>query len=152
MIRFSTGLRDAVTYIYGFAQVMNAGVIYVYSGTIPDSPDDPPNGILLGMVTTSGLPYTPGNDANGAGLLLRMISPGGIVPASGAIWRLVGSASGEAGWFRWCASGPDAFNHSTTRARMDGTVGDVLILEEPIISVLTNIQVDSFLFVMGKDG
>ena len=152
MIRFSTGLRDAVAYLYGFAGVMNAGAIYVYSGSIPDSPDDAVSGTLLGTITTDGLPYNPGADANGAGLRLRVFSPGAIAPATDAVWTLVGSATGEAGWFRWCASGADGFGYSITRPRVDGTIGDVLVLGETTITALTNIKVDSFLMQLGKDG
>lgn len=146
MINFSTGLRNHLINSSGLGSLMNNGVIYVYSGTIPSSPDRAPNGILLATITTEGRIYNPLDDSIGAGLRLQLLPPGGLTKVG--VWRLVGNASGTATWFRWCSRGYDDFGYSESRCRIDGRVGEALQLTETTITATTRIEIESFLLLL----
>ena len=148
MIRLSTGLRNAVATNYGLGIMMNNGVIYVYDGTIPDSPDDAPTSNLLGKITTGGLAFVPGNDTIGAGLNLTFVSVGGLKNTGN--WILTGSANGVPTWFRWCWAGADDLTASTYYPRVDGVVGPngPLTLAISSITPTTSLQVDQFLLIL----
>lgn len=147
MARFSTGLRNALAVNYGLGIMMNAGVIWVYGGTMPLSPDLPPNTTLLGRITTGGEPFITGSGTPVAGLLLGHVNPGGLTNVGE--WRLKGLASGTATWWRWCWSAPDPLAYSETLPRVDGTVGSELVLESPSITTSTNIEIERFLLMIG---
>ena len=146
MLNFSTGLRNQMVNSSGLGSLMNSGAIYVYSGTIPSSPDNAPNGTWLATITTEGRTYHPSDDSIGAGLRLQLHPPGGLIKVG--VWRLVGKASGTATWFRWCSRGYDNFGFSETRCRIDGTVGDTLQLTETAMTASTRIEIESFLLLM----
>lgn len=150
MIRFSTGLRNAVASTYGLGQMMNSGVIYVYGGTIPESPDDAPGSSHLGIITTDGLTFTPGNNSNGAGLKLQAISPGGLL--NSGTWVLKGIGTGTATWFRWCWMNPDSFQDSTFYPRVDGDIGSAFILPVTNITPATQLVIDTFQLVLPMGG
>jgi hypothetical protein len=146
MIRFSTGLRNAVVGTDSMGSAMNHGAIYVYDGAIPATPDDPPTGTLLGMITEGGKTYYAGSDTESAGLGLLVVPPGGLM--NNAPWRLKGVANGDATWFRWCSRGVDTFGASTTLRRVDGLVGESLRLSGTTVLATTNVEIESFLFLL----
>ena len=149
-VRFSTGLRNAVASTYGLGQMMNGGVIYVYGGTIPASPDNAPGSAPLGIITTDGLMFTPGDNSNGAGLSLQTVSPGGLL--NYGTWVLKGMNTGTATWFRWCWLDPDSFQESTYYPRVDGDIGSAFILPVTNINPSTSLVIDSFLIVLPMGG
>ena len=148
MIEFSTALRNAVSSNYGLGMVMNKGVIRVYSGPKPTSPDDAPTGNLLGTISTNGTPYIPGVNKDSAGLVVKLVSPG-ILEKVGD-WRFVGSRIGTAFWFRWYSSQVDDFGANTNFIRMDGLVGVDLIMSNPEITPSTNISLDIFVLQLNQ--
>jgi hypothetical protein len=147
MARFSTGLRNALATSYGLAAMMNAGVIRVYGGTLPVSPDYPPDSVELGRITSEGKVFIPGNQTTGAGLLLGHLSPGSLV--NNGEWRLRGLASGAATWWRWHWAGADDLGPNTLVPRVDGRVGGELVLADPQITPDTNRTIEQFLMVIG---
>lgn len=143
MIRLSTALRNAVASNYGLGMAMNKGVIRLYSGTAPDTPDDAPTGTLLGAITTNGSAYIPGVTKDTAGLVVHLLSPG--ILAKTGIWRLIGSQSGTATWFRWYSSQIDDFGSNTNFLRIDGDIGTDLFLSDPALTAATDVQISEFI-------
>ena len=143
MIRFSTALRNAIASNYGLGMVMNKGVIRLYDGTQPTSPDLAPTGNLLGAITNNGVAYVPGNNKDAAGLVVKLVSPG-ILEKSG-VWKLIGSRIGTATWFRWYSSQVDDYGSNTNFLRIDGGVGTDLFLATPQITTFTSVEVLTFI-------
>lgn len=120
---------------------MNKGVIRVYEGTPPSSPDFAPTGIQLAEISNQGLPYQPATkDTTGLAL---SVTAQGILTMSGD-WRLRGLYAGTPGWFRWNSSQIDNFTYSQTVYRADGLVGIELFLTETGITPGMIIQIDQF--------
>jgi hypothetical protein len=147
MARFSTGLRNALAGNYGLGIMMNGGLIRVYSGSIPATPDGAPTGTHLGTITTDGLNFVFPGDPFGAGLMLTVLSPG--ILANDGNWRLKGVASGTAGWWRWCWRESDPLTLSTFYPRVDGVMGTELVLQSTFITPSTNVQIESFSIQLG---
>ncbi len=146
MLNFSTGLRNQLVNASGLGSLMNSGCIYLYSEPKAETADDAVTGTLVARITTEGRTYVPENDTVGAGLRLTLAPPGGLTKTG--IWMLKGVAVGTAYWFRWCSRGYDGFGHSETRCRIDGTVGDVLILQSTEITPLTEFALETFLLML----
>lgn len=147
MARFSTGLRNALASNYGLGVMLNGGIIRVYDGVIPSTPDKPPFGTELGRITTQAKVFIPGNDVNAAGLQLAFVSPGTLT--QGGDWKLKGLTSGTATWWRWNWSGPDPNAQSTLYPRIDGQVGKSLILVTTTITSQTLVTIENFLVQLG---
>lgn len=146
MARFSTGLRNALTTNYGLGTMMNGGIIRVYSGTIPATPDNVPNGNEIARITTEGKVFYPGNDINNAGLMLAHVSPGTLIQVGD--WIMKGVGAGVASWWRWNWSGVDANTLSTLHPRIDGKVGVSLNLVSKNITTSTQVTIEQFLFIL----
>ena len=116
-IRFSTQLRTNLAGAIGFASSFEKGVIEIYTGSQPATADAAVTGTLLGTMTQSSLPFTPGVITNG---LTFAAAANGSVSKSGT-WSFVGVAAGTAGWFRLKANAIDAGALSTAAVRMDGS-------------------------------
>jgi len=145
-VRISTGLRNAVLGEYGVSAMMNLGVIEVYSGTQPFTPDEPPSGTLLAVVTDNGDFFIPGGD-DGA-LRLKEVTTGSLEKSG--TWRLKGVNVGVAGWWRWMWNAEDSRASSQYFPRMDGAVGESLVLQFPEITETTDIEVESFTLNIGE--
>ena len=141
MVRLSTGLALSMLGNYGLKAMMNFGVIRIYTGAQPLSPDMPATGTLLGEITTDGDPFVAGSPAGGA----LGISQGetGVLGKVG-VWRLNGSATGEAGWWRWSWNSYDSGAHSFYYPRMDGLVSEALMLTSIDITPSTLTEIESF--------
>jgi len=144
MARFSTGLRNSLASDYGLGLMMNGGVIRVYGGQRPSSPDEAPGSLLLGEITTEGKLFFPVTDPNNAGLLLALYSPG--VLTNDGEWRLKGINDGEAQWWRWFWRLEDENLQSTFYPRVDGLVNTELQLGVTYITSFTNIEIEQFVF------
>jgi hypothetical protein len=146
MIRLSTGLALSMLGNYGMSAMMNYGRIEVYSGEQPLSPNLPPsstNSTLLASVTTDGLPFVMGFGA-GTGALELTQDTDGVVKKVGE-WLLWGmSESGVAQWWRWRWNSFDDNAESFYYPRMDGAVGESLILENTSIVPATNVAIRNF--------
>ena len=149
----------AVAGNYGLGYMMNGGVIRVFGGVRPHSPDNKIGEIELGRVTTEGKAWYPDTDPNDAGLIVHLVSPGGLMNVGE--WRLVGLESGTATWFRWCWAASDPQHDSTYYPRVDGDIGIApeegedapdLVLISTSITKNTNWEIDSFFFVLPMGG
>jgi len=141
-IRLSAGLQSSLLTEFGLAAMMNYGVIEVYSGAQPITASDAPTGTLLGTITEDGLDFTSGSTAGG--LRTAYSGPlGGLVKQG--TWRLRGAADGAPGWWRWKWNAADDDSESLFLPRVDGEVGESLVLGINQISPTTNIEIADFL-------
>lgn len=147
-IRLSTGLRNAIAGVQGFAGAMNTGVIDIYSGAQPLTADSAAAGTLLGTVTIAGGAFTPGSPTNG--LVLAAAADGAVAKAA-SLWQFTGVAVGTAGWFRFRGNAADAGGASTSLARMDGSIassGGDMNLGNLSITIGSPNTVDAFSFAV----
>lgn len=104
--------------------IFKDGVLKIYSGTQPSSPDSSIGGATpLVSITVSSGTFTPGSPT--AGLEFGAASAGKIAKSS-AVWSGTVDSSGTAGWFRFYANATDAGGADTTPflyPRIDGSVG-----------------------------
>jgi len=117
-IRLSTGLRNDILNGGAGGGVRGAfagGFIYIFPGTQPASPDTGATGTLLGKVTVNGDGST--------GLNFDAAVNGVMSKALAEVWRFLGLADGQAGWFRFCEASDTPTVTSATASRMDGTLG-----------------------------
>lgn len=140
MIKLSTGLKTAVMGVYGFRSMMNLGVIEVRSGAQPVMADDAPSGTLLARITQGGAEFVPGVSG---GLEIQNVA--GTLHKVGE-WRLVGVASGVAGWWRWKWNAADDDGVSAFYPRVDGAAGESLVLTAAEIAPATDIEIVEFNF------
>jgi hypothetical protein len=142
-IRLSTGLALAMTGSYGLQAMMNYGYVDVYSGVQPISPDLPPaeTDVRLGRITTDGLAHVVGSAADGA--LKVDQTETGLLTKSGS-WILTGVDAGIATWWRWHWNSFDDNTQTFFYPRMDGDVGESLVLAETDITILTSVEISSF--------
>ncbi|MDV7395822.1 hypothetical protein RZS08_30810, partial [Arthrospira platensis SPKY1] len=92
---------------------------------------------------------------NSAGLLLQFVTPGTLM--NDGTWKLVGSATGTATWFRWHWAWEDDLGKSTFYPRIDGNVGlrnsgAALRLNSLDITPTTNRLIEQFLMVLPMEG
>lgn len=146
MARFSTGLRNAIVTNSGLGVLMNGGMIKVYGGSRPESPDNAPGSSVLGEITNEGLTFVPNDPTGTTGLALQFASPGMLI--NDGVWRLVGKSAGFATWWRWCWAFTDPLTYSTYYPRIDGNIGTELILRNKTISLTTNTRIESFLLLL----
>lgn len=155
MIRFSTGLRNALATQYGLGILMDGGIIRIYNGVIPIIPDKPPLGTELGRITTEAKTFNPGNDIAGAGLNLLFMSPGTLI--QNGDWKLKGLNSGTATWWRWNWSGPDPNTESDLYPRIDGLIGSIgqenkeLLLVTTAITTQTLVTIENFIVKLNME-
>jgi hypothetical protein len=116
----------ATTYIVcckggSLKDVFKDGVLKIYSGSQPSSPDSAVSGTLLVTVTLASGTFVAGAFDNG--LEFGAAGSGAISKAAGATWSGAAGASGTAGYFRLCANPTDAGGASTSLPRIDGSIG-----------------------------
>ena len=140
-IRVSTGLRAALLSDYGLSAMMNYGVIEIYTGEQPWNASFAPTGTLIGRVTNNGDPFAVGTTQGG--LQLELAETGGLTKVGD--WRLTGIATGDAGWWRWKWNSSDDDSDSQYYPRMDGEVGESLVLANNTITPATDVAIDEFL-------
>lgn len=102
--------------------ILKDGVIRVYSGSQPSSPDDAVSGTLLMQFTVASGAFVAG--AFGNGLEFEDDPTDGVIEKSASeTWSAVALATGTAGWFRFVGNATDAGAASTVLPRIDGNVG-----------------------------
>lgn len=126
--------------------IFKDGVLRIYSGTQPTSPDNAVAGTLLLEITESGGTFAHGAFAN-ALEFENDPTAGEMEKASGETWQGTGLVAGTAGWFRFCANPTDNGAASTTLPRIDGSVGTSgadLNMSSTTITVGATYTIDSF--------
>jgi len=144
-IRLSAGLRTALVTNYGMGAMLQYGHIRVYSGLQPDSASLAPTGTLLAIISDNGT--TPQPSTTTGGLQLVGSTEVGTLVKAGR-WVLNGRAAGTAGWWRFVGNGFDDDTPSNYFPRMDGAVGDSLVLGFNDIAVATSAVIASFTLVL----
>lgn len=119
-IKLSTGARDLLAGSNGLTGMFAAGVIHIYSGPQPASPDAAVTGTLLGIVTKDGAPFVFGSPTNG---LTWAAVVAGVAAKSTDNWQFDGLDTATAGWFRLMGNPVDSLGASTTLPRVDGAIG-----------------------------
>ena len=147
-IRMSLGLENSLLGEFGLSTMMNYGVIEIYSGDQPDSAESSPTGILLARVTQNGIPFQVGTLIGGCQLELKGTGGLGFVPG----WRLKGVTVGTAGWWRWKWNAPDDDKDSLYYPRIDGLVGESLVLRTNSITPESDILISDFLVAFSTCG
>lgn len=141
-IRVSSWLRTAMMTNYGMERMMRYGHIRVFTGKQPESADMAETGDLIGIISTDGkIPSTTGADA---GLMMEPGErPGMLVNRDG--WMLRGVGDGHAGWWRFVAYAPlDEGGVASSLSRIDGSVGESLVLPDNYITTSTLEPIDGF--------
>lgn len=139
-IKVSSGLRASLLSDYGLQAMMNYGFISIYSGDQPDTASMAATGTLLGRVTQNGVSFVVNTTTGG---LQTELSPlGGLIKTG--TWILKGVATGNAGWWRWQWNAPDDGLFSPFYPRMDGAVGESLILATTAITPSTSVTISDF--------
>lgn len=117
--RSSTGFVQLILGPHAFDQVFLNASIEVYSGAQPDNADLAATGTLLARITRNGGAWTEGSSPNG----LQFVRSGRYAFKDPAHeWRMVGVATGTAGWWRLRANAPDTAAASLLLPRIDGAV------------------------------
>ena len=125
--------------------VFKDGVLRIYSGSQPSSPDSAVSGTLLLEISESAGAFAAGAFDNG--LEFGDAASGAISKASSETWQDAGLASGTAGWFRFVANATDAGAASTTLPRIDGSIGTSgadLNMSSTAITTGATYTIDSF--------
>lgn len=140
MLSFSKGLIISMLGIGGLGNVMNGGVIRIFSGLRPVTANAaiPPttDATMLGKITLDGKTFYAGADPEGAGLQLT-ITDSGVIKNYGS-WVLTATKSGIPAWFRWTWSKFDADDDSFYYPRIDGFVTPVDIAGDDYDDAITN--------------
>lgn len=141
MIRLSTALQTALLMDQGMAQMMAFGVIDIYTGDPPPTPDIPAQGTHIARITDRGHTFVAGQQTGG----LRY-----TLPAAGELhddgnWVLSGITAGIAGHWRWRANAYDPDSLSQVYPRVDGVAGDSLILTDYNTAAGASTAIDAFI-------
>ncbi|RPI56190.1 MAG: hypothetical protein EHM49_00910 [Deltaproteobacteria bacterium] len=105
------------------AELLQDGIIHVYSGSQPASADLAETGTLLLEITISSGAFVPGVGTNGLELAAPISGVIGI--KSGEVWSGVGLATGTAGWFRFYCN-KEHTGAVASAVRLDGNCGTSL--------------------------
>jgi hypothetical protein len=125
--------------------ILRDGVLRIYSGSQPSSPDAAVSGTLLLEISESAGAFAHGAFDNG--LEFGDAASGSISKASGETWQDTGIAAGTAGWFRFVGNPTDDGSASTTLPRIDGSVGTSgadLNMSSTSITVGATYTIDTF--------
>lgn len=119
MIRYSPAL---------FADMLGAvdtaltnGIINIYTGTQPASPQSPAAGTKIGIATKAAGAFTPGVSTNGLNFAAPVLNVMGKEPAEE--WKFIAIADGDIGWGRFVGNAADNNSDSTTLRRLDFSIG-----------------------------
>jgi hypothetical protein len=145
MIKLSTGLRAAILGQFGVMAMMYQGVIDLYDDAPPATPDEPPNGRLLARVSKNGLAFQAGSGTNGLELVQRYDAS----LADNGTWYVGGLENGTLTWWRWKWKLADPDTQSRYYPRVDGLVGESLILPSREVSPTSILKIDEFNLTLG---
>lgn len=141
MISLSTGLVRSMMTAHGFLSMMERGVIDVFSDERPFGADAATPGIPIARITQDGGAFNPGSSP-AYGLRLQESGELGVLTSQGS-WVLSGLSDGTPTWFRWYWALSDPKTASVFYPRIDGTVGQDLVLGTNFIFSGQSIQLDA---------
>lgn len=128
--------------------IFKDGVLRIYSGAQPASPDDAVNGSLLVEISLDAGTFAGGDYEFGIEFELEAsVTLGELEKTAGETWQGVGAIAGTAAWFRLVGNATDTGLASTTLPRIDGTVGASgadLNMSNTAVSVGATYTVDTF--------
>lgn len=145
MQNLSSALRAAMVTEYGLARMMRLGCIRIFSGAQPDTADDAEQGTLLATITQDGLPFSYGFTAGGL-----QLKAGPVVGAcqNDGQWVMTVTTTGTAGWWRFIWNGGDSGSAADYAPRIDGPIGEGLMLASTALTAADVVPVDSFFLFM----
>ena len=121
-IQVSTGLRNSMLDTESLATSLGDGVLEIYDGTPPASPDDATDGNLIVTFTDNDQPIAIGN-----GLDFEAAANSGVLEKlAGQIWRGTPGLTATATYYRFVEYGDrngTGGGPSVTAKRIQGTVG-----------------------------
>jgi hypothetical protein len=126
------------------AELLQDGIIHIYSGAQPATADAAETGTKLVEITVSSGAFTPGSPTNGLELAAPISGVIGI--KDGEVWSGVGIATGTAGWFRFYDN-LEQEGALTSAVRLDGlcgTSGTQLRMSSTSITLGATSTIDSF--------
>lgn len=144
-IKLSSGLRTSMVLEYGLERMMRFGHIRIYTGPQPLSADEPPSGTYIARVSADGVLPLAGQLEGGLQMQQGLIA--GSLEMFGD-WRFVGLANGLAGWWRFVWNSVDDHSYSLVYPRIDGLVGESLLLDETVITPSQNMTVNEFFLLL----
>jgi hypothetical protein len=110
----SIGARNAG--LAALKDALDGGFIYIFSGTVPATPDaSSGSSVLLATITV--------NHDGTTGLTFEDPAGGSLAKATDEIWEGTVVANGTATYARFCAAGDDGTGATTTAVRMQMTIG-----------------------------
>lgn len=118
-VRLSTRYIERRNAGEAFATTFGGGCIEVRTGDQPATADLAATGDLIARVTRNGAAWTPGSSTAG----LRFEASGRqVMKRLTDVWRLVGSATGTAGWMRMVGPVADPGLSTLVLPRIDGAI------------------------------
>lgn len=148
MIRLSSGLRTSIITNYGLGMLMQLGRIYLYDGPQPEYADAAPTSVKLAVVCQDGI--IPAANVDAGGLQLRGGPDAGTLINDGT-WVLKGLATGTPLWWRFVWNGEDNEAASSYYPRIDGQVGESLVLSAATVGPATAVPISSFFLVFPSE-
>lgn len=147
----SDGAGETVTIVAltggSLRDIFKRGVLKIYNGTQPSSPDSSIGGATpLVVISVASVAFVSGAVANGLEFGAAAL---GAIAKNSDVWSGVIASSGTAGWFRFYANPTDAGGADTTYIypRIDGTVGTSgreLNMTSTTLTAGATLTVDSF--------
>ena len=141
MIALSTGLVRSIMTEYGFQSMMDRGVIELYPGSRPGSANDATPVPPIARITQDGGLFTPGSSPQ-FGLQLQESTELGTIASRGN-WVCKGINYGTPTWFRWYWAQGDPRTNSVFYPRIDGTVGQDLVLQDQTVTSGSEFTLDA---------
>lgn len=133
--------------------IFKDGIIKVYTGARPASPDAAATGTLLVTFTVASGAFVAGAVANG---LEFGDAAAGMISKNTDVWSGAAVATGTAGWFRHYANGTDAGGNSTVLPRIDGDIteeglgGDIEFADTDL-TTSTTYTIDTYTISMATE-
>jgi len=129
--------------------ILKDGVIHIYSGAQPSSPDDAITGTLLITISVGSGAWAHGTEDYGLEFENDPLS--GEMEKNADVWSGVGLAAGVAGWFRFVGNPTDNGAASTILPRIDGSVGVSgadLNMPNTTVAIGNTYTIDSFVLTL----
>lgn len=140
MISLSSGLKNSLLDTLGLRALIGGGAIHLFDGTQPTHSDRETNSARLGVITKDGAEETlPTN-----GLYFELPVNGILMKKMSHTWTIRLITPGTATWFRLVSWRNEWSGYSTNAIRIDGTIGEDLILVDPVLVAGVQPDINSF--------